>query len=212
MRRTKEDAEKTKQDILDAAVDIFSEKGVAKASLEQIAQAANVTRGAVYWHFKNKIEIFDALHERLHTPFIQRILEGLEVEHPDPVAQLQELCTNLLIELDQDPQKKKALILFLLKCDYSGELEASKAQYLENKMQKLQAFSRYFDKAIAQGRLPADSNPRILTMAVSCYLRGIVLEYLEFPKQVRLKDDAAELMNFFFKNLLGSHHSPVPTQ
>ena len=68
MRRTKEDAELTKQTILKAAVDVFTERGVAKASLEEIARKADVTRGAVYWHFKNKMEIFDALHENLHTP------------------------------------------------------------------------------------------------------------------------------------------------
>lgn len=57
MRRTKEDAELTKQTILKAAVDVFTERGVAKASLEEIARKADVTRGAVYWHFKNKMEI-----------------------------------------------------------------------------------------------------------------------------------------------------------
>ena len=106
MRRTKEDAELTKQTILKAAVDVFTERGVAKASLEEIARKADVTRGAVYWHFKNKMEIFDALHENLHTPFIERIMEGLEAEHPNPVGQLQELCTNIFLDLDQDEPEK----------------------------------------------------------------------------------------------------------
>ena len=43
MRRTKEEAEQTRNAILEAAVDVFTEKGVARATLEQIAKAANVT-------------------------------------------------------------------------------------------------------------------------------------------------------------------------
>ncbi|QJR81172.1 TetR family transcriptional regulator [Alteromonas pelagimontana] len=201
MRRTKEEAEQTKQAILDAAVDVFTERGVAKSSLEEIAKAANVTRGAVYWHFKNKIEIFDALHERLHSPFIQRILEGLEAEHPNPIGQLQELCTNILLELDQDEQVKKALTLFLLKCDYTGDFEQCKANYNQKKLEKLEAFSRYFDLAIKKGTLPEDADPKLFTLAMNCYMRGIVVEYLDNPREFDITTEAPRLMNFFFSGL-----------
>ena len=107
MRRKKEDSEQTKQAILDAAIEVFGEYGVAKSSLEKIAQRAKVTRGAVYWHFENKQQIFDALHECLHTPFIQAIVDGLEQASIDPIGQLQRLCTALLVDLEQDEKKRK---------------------------------------------------------------------------------------------------------
>jgi len=66
MRKTKEDTQKTRQDILQAAVENFSGKGFFNTSLNDIAQTAGVTRGAVYWHFTNKAEIFNALHADLH--------------------------------------------------------------------------------------------------------------------------------------------------
>ncbi|MBI4030700.1 MAG: TetR family transcriptional regulator, partial [Proteobacteria bacterium] len=78
MRRTKKDAEQTREDILDAAVCLFSERGIQTTTLDEIASKVGVTRGAVYWHFENKMDIFDALHERLHRPFIGIILENLE--------------------------------------------------------------------------------------------------------------------------------------
>ena len=59
MRRTKEDSEQTREDILNASVRIFSEKGVSQATLDEIAKAANVTRGAIYWHFENKFQMLD---------------------------------------------------------------------------------------------------------------------------------------------------------
>ncbi len=56
-RKTKEDAEETKDSILEAATKVFMDKGFSNASLEQIAKKAGVTRGAIYWHFKNKMDI-----------------------------------------------------------------------------------------------------------------------------------------------------------
>lgn len=201
MRRTKEEADQTRQSILDAAVEVFSERGVARASLENVAKAAEVTRGAVYWHFKNKQEIFDALHERLHTPFIQKILEGLEVEHPDPVGQLQEICTQILVELHYEPQKQKVLTLFLLKCDYSGDMESSKDAFNEKKRKTSAVFTAYFERAQKAGKLPADANPQLLTRALNCYFRGIVVEFLDDPESFAIHEEAPLLMEMFFQPL-----------
>ena len=59
-RRTKEDAEATRNKLLDAAAEVFFAKGVAGASLSEVAQAAGLTRGAIYWHLKDKVDLFDA--------------------------------------------------------------------------------------------------------------------------------------------------------
>src|SRR5688500_12124271 len=60
-RRKKEDALETRHRILDTAARVFLKKGTARTSLDDIAAAAGVTRGAIYWHFKNKIDLFDAM-------------------------------------------------------------------------------------------------------------------------------------------------------
>ncbi|MDO4161819.1 MAG: TetR/AcrR family transcriptional regulator, partial [Pseudomonadota bacterium] len=61
MRRTKEDAEQTRQAILASAVDIFYEKGYSKTTFDEIAKRINLTKGAVYWYFRNKPDIVAAL-------------------------------------------------------------------------------------------------------------------------------------------------------
>lgn len=60
-RRTKEEAEKTRQEILFSALDIFYEKGYSKTTFDEIAKRINLTKGAVYWHFRNKPDIIAAL-------------------------------------------------------------------------------------------------------------------------------------------------------
>src|SRR3546814_1649852 len=70
LRRTKEEALETRESILDAAERIFFERGVSRTTLDQIARAASVTRGAVYWHFQNKSD----LRSEEHTSELQSLM------------------------------------------------------------------------------------------------------------------------------------------
>ncbi len=63
MRKTKEEAEKTKQALIEAGIDIFSRKLYTDVNISEIAKMAGVTRGAVYWHFQNKADLFKEIHE-----------------------------------------------------------------------------------------------------------------------------------------------------
>ena len=74
VRKCKEDAEKTRQAILESALDIFSVKGYAKTTFDEIAAHAGFTKGAVYWYFRNKADLVAALI----VEYVQR--KCLEVE------------------------------------------------------------------------------------------------------------------------------------
>ena len=73
MRRTQEDAEKTRQMILDAGIRVFAEQGYHHTSMEDIARSANVTRGAVYWHYKNKEDFILAMAESIYAETSEKI-------------------------------------------------------------------------------------------------------------------------------------------
>lgn len=197
-RKTKEDAEATREAILYAASVVFVERGVAKASLEQIAAEAGVTRGAVYWHFKNKKEIVWALYEQLYTPFTERLLEDLEKDHPQPLEQLQELCTMLLLDIGDNEQKNRALTIFFLKCDYSDELAGILDCQNKRKEESIKLFSHYFDRAKKKGHISEDMDSKILTVSLISYLTGLVYEYLRNPKIYNLKKHGALLIERFF--------------
>lgn len=72
MRRTHEDAEKTRQTILDASIQVFIKKGYTHTTMDDISNAANVTRGAVYWHFKNKEDILIELADSIYKETSQK--------------------------------------------------------------------------------------------------------------------------------------------
>jgi len=59
VRKTKEEALRTRQLLIDAAIQQFALRGVANTTLTDIADAAGVTRGAIYWHFSSKSPLFN---------------------------------------------------------------------------------------------------------------------------------------------------------
>ena len=65
MKRTKEEAAITRATVLKAALTVFSKKGYAAARLDDVAKTAKVTRGAIYWHFKGKADLYNTLIEEM---------------------------------------------------------------------------------------------------------------------------------------------------
>jgi TetR/AcrR family acrAB operon transcriptional repressor len=200
-RRTKEQAFETRNEIMDAAISVFVDYGFAKASLNEIADRAGVTRGAVYWHFKNKADIFKALDDQLHNSLLEIILSDLEKNHREPLKQLENLCTALLVDLGRDQKKKDVMTIFLLKCDYTGDTAHFQERHNEKKASNLALFSRYFRKAQDKGHLSKNADPDILTTGLSCYLCGITHEYIRTPALIDMEKQAALLMRQFFRGI-----------
>jgi len=94
MRRTKEEAEETRQQLLRAALSLFGEKGFAATRLSEIATVAGMTRGAIYWHFKNKEDLFLELIRSRIDPFIQVVERILSRDLP-PLETLKAIVTEV---------------------------------------------------------------------------------------------------------------------
>src|SRR5689334_18537151 len=72
MRRTKEEAAKTRDAIVEAALACFDARGIAHATLDEIAAKAGVTKGAVYHHFGGKPEILHEIRMRVSLPLLDK--------------------------------------------------------------------------------------------------------------------------------------------
>ena len=81
-RRTKAEAEQTRQQILKAALDLFVEKGYERATFEDVAERIGLSKGAVYWHFKSKPDLFTELVEDMTAKHNAQIAALL----PEPVS------------------------------------------------------------------------------------------------------------------------------
>lgn len=200
-RKTKEEASHTRRSILDAALEVFYVKGVGQSSLEDIADAAGVTRGAVYWHFKNKADIFTALHTAVQVSFLDRIIDTKERNTINPIEQLSALCIESVEEILGDVKKRKFFTVFFLKCDYAGEMAGLLPIQNTQKAQSLALTKSFFDDAISQGIIPKNSNPSLLAISLFCYMGGIIHEYLRDPDLIDLPNNTHALIDLFFKRI-----------
>ena len=93
-RRTKTEAAATREALLDAAEHAFRERGVARTSLAEVAAAAGMTRGAVYWHFRDKADLFEALCERVQLPMEAMHASAGAIRQKDPLGALRMLAVD----------------------------------------------------------------------------------------------------------------------
>jgi TetR/AcrR family acrAB operon transcriptional repressor len=106
VRRTKEQAAETGCQILLAAESLFLEKGYDEVSLEEIAVAAGVTRGAIHWHFKNKHGLLLALRDGAQEPFRQ-LADDLSVsDGAASLRMLEDIFMDLFERLENDPRQR----------------------------------------------------------------------------------------------------------
>ena len=114
MRRTKEDAEQTRKAILASAMDMFYEKGYSKTTFDEIAKRIGLTKGAVYWYFRNKPDIVAALINDFAEMYLANIREYVANNNPVSFESIigMELLNNKQIR--EDPQFYK--FLFFVSC------------------------------------------------------------------------------------------------
>ena len=135
VRKTKEEAQDTRHAILDAAERVFQERGVSHTSLAEIAAAAGVTRGAIYWHFANKSDVFDALFERVFAPLEERFLalhdELRRNSALNPLEHIRTMSLDFIGRVVSDPRYFRLIEISWHKCEYVGEMAAIRDSHLE---------------------------------------------------------------------------------
>lgn len=107
MRRTKEEAEQTKKKILKAALDIFSEKSYDTATLNDIAKKADVTRGAIYWHFEDKKDILKELTDIHFGDFLEKAYNETLVLEGNSLEKIENLFTDYFEYFLNNPDNMK---------------------------------------------------------------------------------------------------------
>lgn len=122
-RRTPEQAALTRESLIDAAERVFHEKGVARATLQEIACAAGVTRGAFYWHFKDKGELFRAMLDRVRLPF-EELVEAIP-ENERPAGELETIrrAGLLAIRRMEEPHFRRVHGILLHRCEVFGYID-----------------------------------------------------------------------------------------
>lgn len=194
-RATKEEAQETRNRILDAAEDVFYQQGVAGTSLADIAQAAGVTRGAIYWHFKNKIDVFEAMCERVRLPMAQMVQAGADARADDPLGQLRATCLFVFREASGNPHARKVFAILFHRCEYidaAQELVALQQGILNTGARNIELTLR---NAVARGQLPESLDTRLAALQFHASWRGLLSNWLISPESFDLAQNAEKFVD-----------------
>ncbi len=193
VRRTKEEAFETRQSIIDAAQQCFHEKGVSRASLTDIAQAAGVTRGAIYWHFQDKADLLDALFQRIHMPLEALSEATRNPEELRPLELFRELLTEVFRRVESDPTTRRVNEIIFLKCEYTDEPCGPKKHLQAMRQEHDNQVLTTLRLAVARGELPADLDMELALLCLHSFIVGVINQWLMVPTRISLSARAGDV-------------------
>jgi AcrR family transcriptional regulator len=201
MKRTKEEADQTRQALLDAALVTFSRKGFTATRLEEIAETAKVTRGAIYHHFENKLDLYLTLMQEASQrggAAIQRaISEG---------GSFVEVCTHILVYslslLEDDHQFREVMALSLSTSEQTPELAPIVKMRAEQATALAEGIAAYMQQGIAQGAVRPDVDPLTAARAFLAYQNGLISLWLTNRSAFSIKASAPQLASIFMDGLV----------
>ncbi len=201
VRRTKEEAQETRNRLLDTAEHVFNERGVSRTSLAEIAEAAGLTRGAIYWHFKNKLDLFNAMMERVTLP-MEEMTEGFaDPSLSDPVACIRNQSIAILKSIDSNPQMQRVFDIMTHKCEYVDDMAPLRERHLEGRTDCVMHVEEGFRNAIKLGRLPKSVNPKLAAIGLHALIDGLIMNWLLDPKYFSFARDAETMIDSYLRGL-----------
>lgn len=204
-RRTEQEKQETYRKLLASASTLFIEKGVATTTLNQIAEHAGMTRGAVYWHFENKEAIILALWEEgadgVHQNFMQA-LENLGSE--EALAGFRQTIHSVLERVLSDPAYSRSLRI-LMHCIEFCDVQTPLNDFL---MEQQQDYASGLTSAFRQlreiGVVTSDLCDETLASGLLSYLFGMIHHHLEPGGHINLERDGHALLDIYLDGVLVS--------
>lgn len=200
-RKTKENALITRNRILDAAVEVFSRNGVSQTSLAEVAKEAELTRGAIYWHFANKVAMFEAMIRRSLCPLMINAEDRAARVAADPLRFLRQVAEEFFAKMVGDPGFGKVFGIFWHKCEYVGEFAAIRDCHLEEGKNHVDILGEAFALAQAQGQIDRSLTPHQATIALVGMVDGLLINWTRNPQMFPLHDYAPPILDAFFRSL-----------
>ncbi len=183
--------------LLESAKILFSQKGYYATSVEDIVESAGLSKGAFYFYFKSKEELFKSLVEEMHLNIAKRLENFLERDLPLEDA----LIEYAKVFLEDIYQNRHIAQIFLFQLVGTNE-EFRKLYYTKVSCLR-EMLTKMVDRAIQRGEITYKNAENIVNLYVG-FLRMLVLEYVfreKEPDLERVKSLAQEGVKVLFRGL-----------
>jgi TetR/AcrR family acrAB operon transcriptional repressor len=195
VRRTKDESAATREALLDAAEHVFRDKGVAHTSLAEVAEAAGLTRGAVYWHFRDKADLFEAFCARVTLPLERLVTEAGGAHQNDPLGALHAVALDGLLQLATDARVQAVFDVIFNKCELTAELAAVAERQRSTDCGCQSHIERLLRQAVACGQLPADTDVPMAANCMNAFMVGAMHQWVRNPAAYDLAQAAPAMVD-----------------
>lgn len=180
--RPKCESEKTRQKILDSAHAVFLEHGVSRSTFADIASAAGMTRGAIYWHFKNKIDLFEALIKDAFLP-LEKALEDIfdTDEFEEPLDRIEKALRAFASFLECSSKIRQLYEIVLLRCEAIGAFSDARSDAEGPAKLFLLKIESFYQLAADRGTLSSGIDPFFAAQDTYVFTQGILHLMLSRP-------------------------------
>jgi len=198
MRRTFAEAQLTKQALLDAGAVVFARVGFSRASLGVIGKEARLTRGAVYWHFHDKLDLFRQIVRR-ENERLDGLIESVLAVPASPFQKLARLLDSVIDNFYDNPGFRRFIEMtwYRLDADPFKQVMKRKTAFVQNFLGRMESL---LAEAAKSGEIRGDTDVSLAAFHLSCLINGFYRLYHVAPQQARDKAKTKRL----FRNHLDS--------
>lgn len=207
-RRTKEEAAQTREKLLIAARAVFSRKGYVSATMEEVAQEAGLTRGAIYWHFGSKAELYIALMNE-YSGRSAEIVQAAAGQGGSLLEILRRIFVRLLQAVCEDSALRQVMEISMFKTERTADLAEALQARRQNNQALLESIAHAMRMGIEGGELRADMEPVEMARSFLAAQNGAIHLWLQDPGLFSLKDSAPQLAEIYLYGIAARTRAPV---
>lgn len=188
MRRTKEDAEKTRLKIIEAALTLFSRNGYSNTTLGMIGTEAGYSRGPIYWHFRNKDDLYQAVLAYSQEP-LEALIDTAASASTVPLQAIETFAGQWLELLAEDLWFRQSFEILLNKTELTEAIAPTIQREKELTRRIVDTLTRLAAQAQRAGELDVTLPPEKLGVLIYTYLMGITQSWLFAPELFSLQQE-----------------------
>lgn len=182
-------------------------QGVSRTSLQDIARRAGATRGAVYWHFKDKADLFNAMMERVTLPMEQCL--GLHDTRVVPEAappghaidQIRDATLDALQRIVNDEQTRRVFEVATHKVEYVEELQAVRQRHITIRNSFVSQIQQSMQTAAGEKNFALPVSPITAAHGLHSLISGLIQNWLLDPDDFDLLDTGRHALDVYLRGL-----------
>ena len=196
-RKTKEEAEETRRLLLKTALKLFSEQGIQNTTLAMVAKEAGVTRGAIYWHFRDKADMLLALWDSIFSPLEHAYENHVDGIDDDPLGILEEIAASFIQLACTSPD-----ILQMLKITRQSWSDPVLSEHCRKMCSdEVASIQAIMEKAETAGCLREDLSAKAAAFSFYGYLEGVINSWLSTGGGDWLQQEAESMARMLIQGL-----------